>query len=137
MIRPAEVSDIPRLLEIGERFSRLARLDEHIGYDPDSMKATFEWLIENEHPFFVSETGTIAGTSTRHPFNHAHICVQELFWWAEGGGLELLKALEEWCDVHAHSLRMITLESVEPERTGKLYERRGYAPLEHSYVKVF
>lgn len=138
MIRPAEVSDIPGLLEMGRKFAEKAKLTDHVGYDPHSMVQTFEWLIEGGHPFFVSDRGTIAGVSTRHPFNHDHIHVQELFWWSEGrDGLKLLKALEDWCDIHAHSLQMITLEAVEPERTGKLYERLGFRPLEHSYIKVF
>ncbi|MEO1908797.1 MAG: hypothetical protein ABGX08_17420 [Citromicrobium sp.] len=138
MIRRATLGDIPQLLAMGERFSERAKLAEHVGYDPASMEATFAALIENDHPVFIGERGAIGATLTRHPFNAAHVCAQELFWWSEGReGLALLKALEGHCAVHAHSLLMITLEAVEPERTGRLYERRGYAPVEHSYLKVF
>ena len=138
MIRPAELSDIPKLLEMGERFSKKAKLTTHVGYDPASMRLTFEQLIEGGHPVFISETGAIGATQTQHPFNHAHIAAQELFWWSEGrDGLRLLSAPTEHCRQHCHSLTMITLEAIEPERTGRLYERKGFAPLEHSYVKVF
>lgn len=138
MIRAATLDDIPALLEMGRRFSNKAELAEHVGYDAASMEATFHALIEGGHPVFISERGAIGGTSTPHPFNHSHIMGQELFWWSEGGdGLRLLKAFEGWCADNCHSLRMITLEAIEPERTGKLYERRGYRPLEHGYIKVF
>ena len=138
MIRPATVDDIPALMEMGQRFASLAQLNEHVGYDPDSMKESFGALINGEHPVFMGETGAIGATSTHHPFNREHIIAQELFWWSEGReGLRLLDALEAWCEEHCHSLRMITLQAVRPEATGRLYERRGYVPLEHSYIKVF
>lgn len=138
MIRPATVSDIPRLLEMGARFSERAKLADHVGYNPADMEAAFRALIENGHPLFIGEAGAIGATCTAHPFNSAHIAAQELFWWSEGrDGLALLNALERHCNEHCHSLRMITLEAVEPERTGRLYERRGYVPVEHSYMKVF
>ena len=139
MIRRAEASDIPALLDMGKKFSERAKLIDHVGYDEKDMAACFGALIDGGHPIFVSESGAIGATSTRHPFNQAHIIVQELFWWSEGrDGLRLLTALENWCkDACVHSLRMITLEAVEPVRTGRLYEKRGFAPLEHSYLKVF
>ena len=138
MVRRAELSDIPKLLGMGERFSKLANLSAHVGYDPASMEQTFRALIENGHPVFVSDTGAIGATCLPHPFNASHIAAQELFWWSEGkDGLRLLKALTAHCKEHCHSLTMITLEAIEPERTGQLYQRLGFEPLEHSYTKVF
>jgi hypothetical protein len=132
------LEDIPALLDMGERFSRKAKLAEHVGYDPASMETTFRQMIEGGHPVFIGESGAIGATQTEHPFNHAHIVAQELFWWSEGReGLRLLDALTAHCGEHCHSLVMITLEAIEPERTGRLYGRKGFAPLEHSYVKVF
>lgn len=138
MIRPATVSDIPALMEMGARFSQAAKLIEHVGYVPEDMRATFTALIDGGHPVFIGEAGAIGAVSSEHPFNRAHIAAQELFWWSEGReGLRLLDALEAWCEANCHSLRMITLHAVRPEATGRLYERRGYVPLEHSYIKVF
>jgi GNAT superfamily N-acetyltransferase len=75
-----------------------------------------------------------------HYFNASHITGQELFWWIDpdhrGRGSELLNALEAWVkDQGAHSFVMITLEALEPERVGLIYRRRGYRPVEHSYLK--
>lgn len=137
MIRQAGVSDIPALMAMGERFSETARLIEHVGYDPDSMAKTFAFMIEDENcAIFIGESGAIGGQRAPHPFNHAHWIAQELFWWSEGReGLRLLSALEAWASEKCGTLRMITLEAVEPARTGRLYLRRGYAPLEHGYIK--
>ena len=138
MIRAATLADIPRLLEMGRKFADRAKLVDHVGYDPHSMVQTFEAMISGGHPVFIGERGAIGATQTPHPFNHEHIAAQELFWWSEGReGLALLRALEAHCAEHCHSLLMITLEAVEPERTGRLYERLGYRPLEHSFIKVF
>jgi GNAT superfamily N-acetyltransferase len=138
MIRPATLADIPALLEMGRKFAEKARLNAHVGYDPLSVAECLRAMVMGGHPVFIGKSGAIGATVTRHPFNEEHIHAQELFWWSEGReGLALLRALEDYCAEHAHSLTMITLEAVEPERTGRLYERLGFAPLEHSYVKVF
>jgi GNAT superfamily N-acetyltransferase len=137
MIREATVSDIPALMAMGERFSETAKLIESVGYDPDSMAKTFAYMIEDENcAVFIGETGAIGGQRAPHPFNHEHWIAQELFWWSEGReGLRLLTALELWASEKCASLRMITLEAVEPERTGRLYQHRGYSLLEHGYIK--
>ncbi len=139
MIWKAGIEDIPRLLEMGQRFADKAKLAEHVGYDPEHMANTFKVMIEGEdHAIFISENGAIGGMSGPHPFNYAHRIAQELFWWSEGGGgLLLLEAFEEWAAGFCQSARMATLHAIEPERTGRLFERRGYTPVEHGYIKVF
>ncbi len=138
MIRRAELSDIPALLDMGKRFAKKANLSEHVGYDDESMRDTFTRMIEAGEPIFISETGAIGALTFPHPFNHAHRGAQELFWWSEGrDGIRLLEALTAYCKDRCDSLSMITLEAIKPEATGRLYERRGFKPLEHSYVKVF
>lgn len=138
MIRRAELSDLPRLLAMGDRFAERANLKAHVGFDPHSAVETFRALIENGHPLFISENGAIGATQTLHPFNAEHVVAQELFWWCEGGGgLALLDALIEHCAEECDSLIMITLEAIEPERVAKIYARKGFVPLERSFVKVF
>lgn len=136
MIRPAAGSDIPRLLEMGEKFAAKAKLAEHVGYDPASMEKTFAAMIEGENfCVLVGDHGAIGGVKSPHPFNHEHWIAQELFWWSEGReGLRLFEAFEEWA-ADCGTIRMFTLEAVNPDRMGRLYERRGYAPLEHGFIK--
>lgn len=139
MIRLATEADVPRLLGMGRRFADKAKLIEHVGYDPVDMEYTFRHMIADVNCFLmIGETGAIGGMKARHPFNNSHWIAQELFWWSEGReGLRLLGALEDWAAEHCHSLRMITLKAVSPERMGVLYERRGYRLIEHGYLKVF
>ena len=138
MIRPATEDDIPRLLEMGSRFAEKARLWDHVGYDPVSMEATFRAMIAGESfCLFVGDSGALGGMVAPHPFNHAQMIADELFWWSEGReGLALLKAYEDWAGSFRAVIRMTTLEAVEPERVGKLFARRGYVPLERAFVKV-
>lgn len=137
MIRPATLADIPQLAEWGQRFADKAGLTDHVGYAPADMANTFRVMIEG-HAVLMGENGAIGAMMGPHPFNYAHICAQEVFWWSEGReGLRLFDGLEAWARDNCHSLRMITLEAVEPDRTAKIYERKGYAPLERGYIKVF
>ena len=138
MIRRAVLDDIPRLLEMGARFAAKSNIAKSVGYDPATMARTFEALIANDHPIFISESGAIGATLIEHPFNASHVVAQEMFWWSEGkDGLALMDALESYCQERAHSLIMIALEAIRPEAVGRLYERKGFAPLERSFVKVF
>lgn len=139
MIRSATLDDIPALLEMGERFAAKAKLADHVGYDSANMETTFAFMVNDEnYCLLIGEAGAIGGAKAPHPFNYSHWIAQELFWWSEGReGLRLLAAFEEWARETCHSLRMITLEAVEPERVGRIYEKQGFAPLEHGYIKVF
>lgn len=136
MIREATIEDIPRLLAMGKTFAAKARLEDHVGYDPESMAKTFETMIErDEFALFIGEHGAIGGMRAPHPFNYASELVDEVFWWSEGReGIRLLAELEAWAD--GAVMRVSALEAVEPERVGRLLARRGYAPLERAFVKV-
>ena len=136
MIREATVEDIPVLLRMGEKFAALARLTDSVGYDPASMEATFRAMIEGEAFVIFVGGGAIGGMIAPHPFNHATLLADELFWWSEGGGLALLRAFENWAESQGAIVRMTALEAADPERVGKIYARRGYVPLERAYVKV-
>lgn len=137
MIREATSDDVGRLLDMGARFAETAKLIESVGYEPADMAKSFQWMIDDPlHVILMGGAGAIGGSSAPHPFNHSHWMAQEVFWWSEGReGLKLLDAFEAWAAERCHSVRMITLEAVNPETMGRLYRRRGYAPLEHGYIK--
>jgi GNAT superfamily N-acetyltransferase len=121
---------------MGAKFAAKANLGDHCGYDAASMEATFRAMIErDEFCLFVGDNGAIGGIKAPHPFNHAKLMADELFWWSEGReGMRLLEAYEEWAGDAI--IRMTTLEAVNPDRMGKFYQRRGYRPLERVFVKV-
>lgn len=143
MIREATLDDIPALLEMGRAFADRCDLHSIAPYDETSMAATFRLLIEQDNGILLITDGGAAGGMV-HPayWNHAHLTGQEFFWWVypekRGQGVRLFKALEQAAkDRGAGSWAMITLDKVEPEKTGRFYERCGYRKSEHSFIKVF
>lgn len=136
MIREAKHDDIPAMLEMGRKFADRSGVE--VGFCRDSVAALLAGLIDNGICLFGPDC--MAGAILfDHPFNRSHRAAQELFWWSEGrNGLRLLDALERAVRASgANSLTMITLEAVSPEATGRLYARKGFRVLEHSYMKVF
>jgi hypothetical protein len=139
LIREATEADIPALVALGER--SVARGNLPCGFDAGSMEQTLRFLMESPDGFiFTTDAvdGAVGGLAHPHPFNAAHKTGTELFWWAEGdGGRELFDAMEGRVrELGCHSWMMIALESMRPAAVGALYRRRGYAPVEHSYMKV-
>ena len=138
MIREATLDDIPALMAMGEAFSEKAKLIDSVGYDPASAETTFRLMIETPgYVILMTDDGALGGAAIPHPFNSAHILAQEVFWWAKRDGLKLLAAFEEWASQRASSIRMGCLEASEPDRVAKIYERRGYRPLERGFIKGF
>lgn len=133
-IRNATLEDIPHLVELGRRFIAAAGQD----YRADVATATLEQLVSNETAvLLVNEnlTAMLGGVLYPYFFNGERVA-QELFWWAEGSGLKLLEAFEQWAkDNDARAVLMVCLEALSPERVSRIYERRGYVPLERTFMK--
>lgn len=146
MIRPATHDDLPRVLEMGERFFDTAGWDDVAEWDQASVRKTLEGLIEGDAGcLFVAEAegglvGMTGGLVYPFYFDHGHITGQELFWWVEpehrGVGGALLDAMETWAkEAGAKSFAMIALDKINPDLMGRVYRRRGYRPSEHSYIR--
>lgn len=136
MIRDAWHSDIEHIIRLGARMAEKAKLAT--GYDPDSVRATLEHLIDNpDGILLVSVTGMIGGMCYPHPFNHKAKIGQEFFWYSEGNdGPELLAMAEERArECGASHWTMLAQETMRPEVVGRYYGRQGYRPLERSYIK--
>lgn len=138
MLRQADIADIPEIVQMGARFHYRARAA--IPYCRDSVAAALRHMIESPDAVVFIDGQAAAGAAL-HPawFNHAHRTGMELFWWAENGaGRGLFDAMEAWAfENGADSFGMIALDSLRPETVGAIYRRRGYAPMEHSFLKVF
>ncbi len=73
-------------------------------------------------------------------FCSSHLTAQEIFWWVDpehrGIGSLLFDALlDEVKKSGAHSLSMIALETLNPEKVGEFYKSRGFRPSDRSYIK--
>lgn len=119
-----------------------------IAYDAASAEATLRRLIDMpEGCLLVADAGEVIGMTGAmvhaHYFNASHRTGQELFWWIDPEhrgskiGLEMFLALESWARSQgAQTFVMGALHAQSPEKVGQFYERNGYAPLEHTYMKV-
>lgn len=136
MVREATPADIPAMLDMGERFAVKAAMP--FTFCRDSVAFTLHQLIDSPLGLvFVCEDGAAGGLCHPHPFNHEVLYGQELFWWSEGrNGGALLDALENGAtDLGCEFWSMIALDTIHPEAMGRVYKRRGYMPLERSFVK--
>jgi len=142
VVREATVDDIPRLVEMGERFLTETIYRGRAPVNPLQMAETAARLLTSEAgALFVSDddgavVGMIGVLFFQNPLT-GEPSVTELFWWVEpehrGHGLRLLKRAEEWSrEAGAHKLHMI---APTPE-IARLYERLGFDYLESAYQKA-
>lgn len=141
MIRHATPADLDAMVEMGALFHAYSGLSE-IGYDPQSFRATLEAGLDSDtQAYFVAErdgklTGMTGGIVYPAYFNNKQIAGQELFWWGEGEGRGLYRALEQWAKSKGcASFAMVALDNEQAARMGRIYARMGYRPVEHHYIK--
>jgi GNAT superfamily N-acetyltransferase len=147
-IREATPGDIPALQALTQAFhgeSAFTRID----YDPESVTNTLTVLITSELGcVFVAETddgtavGVTGGLLSPSWFNRAHITGSEILWYVlpdhrrSKAGKLLFNALEAWGkEQGADSFMMASAAGKHQKRVNQVYESRGYAPIETSFIK--
>lgn len=150
MIREAMDFDLPQLVGMARRLHEEARYEEQgLPFDPVSMDRTFWSLMRAANGIVLvagrglnEHRGFAAGVMYPLYFNARQLVGQELNLWADpehrdGTGRELVKALEgAFLQAGVTVPMMSTAESCRPGALGKAYERMGYRPFEHLYMKV-
>jgi len=134
VIRRATLADVPQVVAFGKLFH--AQSQQPFPYEESAGEQFASGLIENSSSaVFLSETGMIGGVLVPAYCAPDWVMAVELFWWAEGGGIGLLKAFETWAsEMEADEVRMTSLASLE--RADKLLRRLSYTPAEISYRKL-
>jgi GNAT superfamily N-acetyltransferase len=103
--------------------------------DPQAVDDMVGGLIDGSGVVFRHEWGAIGGFVSPMWMSPSVLVASELFWWSEREGLALLRAFEDWAkDQGAVAVNMIGLAT--NERAGRIYERRGYAPVEQVYRRA-
>ncbi|MEX0319020.1 MAG: hypothetical protein AB3N21_13765 [Ruegeria sp.] len=133
-IRPATIEDMPRLMEYARRFHEQSC--QPFPFDEDATARMGEIMIEApQSTIIIGEAGMIGGALCPAYCAPDWVQAVELFWWAEKGGIALLKAFEDWAqEVGASEVRMTTLAALE--RADRLLRGLSYEPAEISYRKV-
>jgi GNAT superfamily N-acetyltransferase len=137
MVREATPGDFPAILEMGRRFHEFSPWRDR----PFSDEATLEMLQRitdsEDAVLFTNGTGILGGVIAPIYFGGGSVA-QELFWFADKGGRELLDAFEDWAEERgAVGVAMVALAIDErtDQRMGSIYERRGYRLRERSYYR--
>jgi hypothetical protein len=133
----ASISDVPALLKLAKQFHSMSSWRDR-PFKREAMRETLINIIRNPNGvLFYNGTGMIAGFVSPIYFGGGMVA-QELFWFAEKNGRELLDAFEVWANkVGADGVLMVNLAL--DERTDRImnamYERRGYSLRERHYWK--
>ena len=133
-VRPATLDDMPQILVYGAKFYEQS--GQPFAFDSKASERFATILIQSsDAQIFISPTGMIGGVLTPAYCSPDWVMAVEMFWWAEKGGLKLLKAFEGWAqDMGANEVRMTSLATLE--RADGLLRRLSYIPAEISYRKV-
>ena len=133
MVRRAGWADIPQLLSYISEFHQVTPWAE-FAFSPSAAKQQFQnMIVSSDCCIFMHDHGMIGGSVAPMLFG-AETLAQELFWWAKADGLTLLEAFEDWA--RGKGVSAICMAAVPNYPAGKIYERRGYVPAEHFYVKA-
>ena len=134
MIRAATAQDVPRIVEMGQRFHTAASLP--MRFDAGAVAEMLSGMVASDSAaLLVSDYGMIGGVLAPAYCDPAWVMAVELFWWADRDGLALLRAFETWGRENgAHEIRMTSLAALP--RADAILRRKGYAATEISYAKV-
>lgn len=152
MIRKATNDDIPRIVEMAQRFFPESPYPALYGDMPDSQAAGLAIIAMQGAPgidpgvmLVAEDAGELIGMaclfSDRATFNPAVRIASELVFWIEpehrGGmaAVRLLKAAEKDAREKGVQVNRMAVMSSSPEQAAKLYERMGYSLTECYYSK--
>lgn len=142
-IRPATVADVPRLVALSCRFRAETAYRALVADDPGQHAALFTQLVEGPTSVVLvaDEAGLVVGVIAcvlqPHHFSGQRTA-SEVIWWVEpearGAGLRLKRAAERWAaECGAVQIQMSAPATLAGARVGRLYQRRGYRPVETIY----
>lgn len=136
-VREATPEDFDAILEIGQRFHAFSPWRDR-PFDADATRDMLNRMMASDDAVLLwNGTGILGGIVAPIYFGGG-IVAQELFWFADRSGRELLDAFEAWAaGKGAAGVLMISLAIDErtDQRMEAIYQRRGYALRERTYYK--
>lgn len=135
-MRLATESDIPALVELGQRF-HAASPYRAMQYEPERVAQTLKAVIGTGTVFVSGEPVHSMGAAIKGPmwFSSGE-AAQELFLWGKDGKM-IRQALEKWAtDQGCESFSMVCLEDDKAVQMTRLYRMAGYVPVERHFLKA-
>lgn len=139
LIRPATEADIPRMVEMGQRFHDETTYQKHLPSNPEQMHKIGKQLIDLDGLLVSEREGKIVGMIGFVVFPHflsGELVCGEAFWWVDpeyrGEGIRLMREAEKSaCARGAKKMQMIA----PTDQVGHVYQRLGYEFVESAYQK--
>lgn len=145
-VAPASEQDLAAVVELGAHFHEFTAWADHIEYDPDGAMVWAQ-VMQEMGLLVVAKDGDkvvacVGGIISPFLNNPSVTIGTEVLWWVEpeyrnaGLGNRLMSAIEQAAkDIGVQLWCMVSLEAVEPEKAGAIYEAAGYRLTEHTYMK--
>lgn len=136
-IRLAVEADIPRLVEMGQRFRAESTYSKFLADNPEKMAELGRMLLKKDGLLLMERDGAIVGMLGF--FLHSHFIsgeqvAGEVFWWVEpecrGEGLKLLDEMKR----HARAAGAKYIHMIAPsKRVARLYQHLGFEWVESTH----
>jgi GNAT superfamily N-acetyltransferase len=140
MIRHAGIEDVPALVAMGGEFIASAAYAGRLGDSAEARASLMCKLIHEPEGLLLvldrdGPRGMLGMILYPHPISGETVA-GELFWWVDpahrGRGVALLTRAEAWAREHG----AVKVQMIAPnDRVARLYQARGYAPLEQVLQK--
>jgi hypothetical protein len=144
MIREADYSDIPHLVEMGRRFVELAYSRINVPFDYISTEQLLSGMVDNPDGVVLTNddcTAMFGAIVHSWHFNANVKTSTEMFWWAENGcrdGLAMRRKGEEMVQaLGAKSMNMANQEHMRSKALARLYRMEGFVLSENIFIKEF
>ena len=136
-VREATPEDFDAILKIGQRFHAFSPWRDR-PFDADATRDMLNRMMASDDAVLLwNGTGILGGIVAPIYFGGG-LVAQELFWFADANGRELLNTFEAWAKAKgAAGVLMISLAIDErtDQRMEAIYQRRDYALRERTYYK--
>lgn len=139
MIRHAVIADIPVIVRMGRAFHAMSPHRTMGEYNDEAIAALLTHLIADDSGLLlVNETGMIGGKMSPIYFDPTKQVMEEMFWYANGGGRELLmEFIERAKAMGASCILLSALMDARLSRTNQIVTGMGFRPTECRYVMEF
>ena len=145
--RVATSADVPRLVEMFQRFVASSQYANYVGQSPSHCTAMIESMMAQGEDSPLAYQIFVVGDDPIVGMLGVMVCVQpfsgetvasELFWWLDpeyrGHGGWLLRRAEKWAQSKG-AVRMSMMAPIDKPRVAETYMKLGYAEVERVFSK--
>lgn len=128
----ATEADIPLIVELALEAHKGSVWEEFADAKPDDIAASVKAMMgRDDMAVFVCDRGVLMMARFPLWFNHGERIANEIFFYATKGGDALRREGERW----ANGLVSMSRHERTDPRLDKLFQRAGYVPIEHTFIR--